>query len=153
MLVEYEDWFEFSEAGIRLQGTCSAEISTVRRPMFKRDNVSKNIVHNYISHLRNCLQSLTVPEYMPENCMCNVHAGFECVDSYYCCIVQAISESCELFILKQCRYKDTDICVKNEVIGWNGNVKEHHMRRLVEHISCGMVVVDRGMVRFMMKCV
>ena len=58
--------------------------------------------------------------------MCDVHAGFECFNSYYSCIVRAISESCELFIPKQCSYKDTDVCVKNEVIGWNGNVKVHH---------------------------
>ena len=94
--------------------------------MFKWDKVIKDIKHNYISQLKNWLQSLTVPEYMSENCMCNVLAGFECVDSYYSCIVQAISESCELFIPKQCSYKDTDACVKNEVIGWNGNVKVHH---------------------------
>ena len=125
LLVEYEDRFGFSEAGKGLQGTYSAEISTVRRPMFKWDKVSKDIEHNYISHLRNCLQSLTVPECMSENFMCNVHAGFECIDSYYSCIVQAISESCEMFIPKQCSYKDTHVCVKNEVFDWNGNVKVH----------------------------
>ena len=126
LLVEYEDRFGFSEVGIGLQGTCPAETSTGRRPMFKWDKVNKDIEHNYISPLRNCLQSLTVPDCKSENIMCNVHTGFECFDSYYSCIMQAISESCELFIPKQCSYKDTDVCEKNEVIGWNGNVKVHH---------------------------
>ena len=89
-----------------------------------------DIEHNwaYISHLTNCLESLNVPECMSENFMCNMCMLVlnMLINSYYSCIVQSISEYCELFLAKHCIYKDTDVRVKNEVVGWHGNGKVHH---------------------------